>query len=60
MFLKSVTESNFRKSSGLFIAVKESVTVTVTVPLPSPSLLLIKLQAFTVYDNERVNGGVCF
>ena len=26
IFLKSVTESNFRKSSGLYIAVKESVT----------------------------------
>ena len=47
-FLKSVAESDFRKSSGLYI--NNSVGV----------LLLVKLQAFTVNDSERVNDRVCF
>ena len=48
IFLKSVAESDFRKSSGLYINNSDGV------------LLLVKLQAFTVNDSERVNDRVCF
>ena len=48
MFLKSVAESDFRKSSGLYVNNSDRV------------LLLVKLQAFTVDDSERVNDRVCF
>ena len=41
--MKSVAESDFRKSSGLYINNSDGV------------LLLVKLQAFTVNDSERVN-----
>ena len=41
--MKSVTESDFLKSSGLYINISDEV------------LLLVKLQAFTVNDSERVN-----
>ena len=41
-------ESNFRKSSGLYINNSDEV------------LLLVKLQAFTVNDSQRVNDRVCF
>ena len=41
--MKSVAESDFRKSSGLYINNNDGV------------LLLVRLQAFTINDNERVN-----
>ena len=47
VFLKSVAESHFRKSSGLYINKSDGV------------LLLVKLQAFAVNDSERVNYRVC-
>ena len=46
--MKSVAESDFRKSSGLYINNSDGV------------LLLVKLQAFTVNDSERVNDRICF
>ena len=46
--LKSAVESDFRKYSGLYINNRDGV------------LLLVKLQAFTINDSERVNGRVCF
>ena len=46
--MKSVVESDFRKSSGLYINNSDGV------------LLLVKLQTFTVNDSERVNDRVCF
>ena len=48
IFLNSVVESDFRKSSGLYI---NNITGV---------LLLVKLQAFTVNDSEKVSGRVCF
>ena len=48
IFLKSVAEPDFRKSSGLYISNRDG------------ALLLVKLQAFTVNDSERVNDRVCF
>ena len=48
MLLKSVTESGFHQSSGLYINSSGGVCDGV------------KLQAFIVNDNEKVNGGVCF
>ena len=48
MFLKSLAESDFRKSSGFYINNSDGV------------LPLVKLQAFTVNDSERVNERVSF
>ena len=48
IFLKSVVESNFRKCSDLHLNNSDRV------------LLLVKLQAFTENDSERVNDRVCF
>ena len=45
--MNSVVESDFRKSSGLYINNINGV------------LLLVKLQAFTVNDSEKVNDRVC-
>ena len=46
--LKPVVESDFSKSSGLYIGNKDG------------ALLLVKLQAFTVNASERINDRVCF
>ena len=46
--MKSVAEYDFRKSSGLYISNRDG------------ALLLVKLQAFTVNDSERINDRVCF
>ena len=46
--LKSVAESHFRKSSGLYISNIDRAP------------LLVKLQPFTVNDSERINDKVCF
>ena len=46
--MKSVVESDFRKSSGFYINNSDEV------------LLLVKFKAFTVNDSERVNGRACF
>ena len=48
IFLKSVAESDFYKSSGLCISNSDGV------------LLLVKLQVFTVNDIKIVNDKVCF
>ena len=48
IFLKSVAESDFHKSLGVYIKNSDGV------------LILVKLQVFTVKDSEWVNDRVCF
>ena len=48
IFLKSVVESHFRKSSSLYISNRDGAP------------FLVKLQAFTVNDSERINDRACF
>ena len=48
IFLKSVAEPDFHKSSGLYISNQDG------------ALLLVKLRDFIVNDSERINDKVCF
>ena len=48
IFLKSVAESGFCKSSGLYINNSDGI------------LLLVKLQDFNINDSERVTDRACF